>query len=259
MDKIKYVNHLGETLDLRSGNIMSSYFALKNFVQSMTNNRLTSEGKSTPLLMVCLTKADANKLIDVLEKDSITNEYGKFYINDWYIEVIYQGVTIIGEYGEKVKLEVSFYAEDTIFTKETHLVMTAAATQSSEWLNFPFTYPFTFGSDVLSHSNIQNTEFLGADFIMKISHPTPNVSVTIGKHQYFVDSAINENETFVLNTFDKKVYKQSKDGIASLFGASSDDSYIFESIPNGTHKVVWDGDFPLNITLLEHRRTPKWI
>ena len=29
MDKVKYVNHLGESLDLRSNEIMSSYVALK--------------------------------------------------------------------------------------------------------------------------------------------------------------------------------------------------------------------------------------
>lgn len=258
MDKIKYVNHLGETLDLRSGNIISSYFALKNFVQSMTNNRLTSEGKSTPLPMVCLTKADANKLIDTLEKDSIANEYGKFYINDWYIEVIYQGVTIIGEYGDKVKLEVSFYAEDTIFTKETHFVLSSTAAQNLTWLNFPFGYPFNFGADKVSSSSLSNKELMDADFILKINANVQSINITIGSNVYNIDAPISTGETVVLNTAKKEVYKESSDGKTSLFGATDDTSYIFTPISRGTHKVMWDGNYPIYATVLEHRRTPIW-
>lgn len=259
MDKIKYVNHLGETLDLRSGNIMSSYFALKNFVQSMTNNRLTSEGKSTPLPMVCLTKADANKLIDTLEKDSVANEYGRFYINDWYIEVIYQGVTIIGEYGNKVKLEISFYAEDTIFTKETTYNLSPTVATDTEWLNFPFGYPFNLGADKISSAQIINNELMDADFVLTFMHETSEVSVSISGHQYYVDSEIGADEKFVLNTQKKEVYKQKGQDKTSLFGASSDDAYIYEPIKRGIHTVVWDGDFPIVVTVLEHRRTPIWI
>lgn len=259
MDKIKYVNHLGETLDLRSGNIMSSYFALKNFVQSMTNNRLTSEGKSVALPVVCLTKKDANRLIDTLEKDSTQNIYGKFYVNDWYIRVIYQGMTIIGEYGDKVKMEISFYAEDTIFTKETSYQLTATNQIGGNGLNFPFNFPFNLGADPIASSSIMNNELLDADFVLKIDKPASDINISIDANFYIVDAAINEGETFVLDTAEKEVYKLTAFGKTSLLGAADDTSYIFNPISNGQHKVVWSGDFSLFLTLLEHRRTPIWI
>ena len=53
MDKVKYVNHLGESLDLRSNEIMSSYVALKEFTLNMSNGILIGKSKKTPLMIVC--------------------------------------------------------------------------------------------------------------------------------------------------------------------------------------------------------------
>ena len=100
---------------------------------------------------------------------------------------------------------------------------------------------------------------MDADFALSFMHETPKVAVTISGHQYNVDASIGSDEKFVLNTQKKEVYKQKGQEKASLFGASSDDFYIFEPIKNGNHKVVWIGDFPVTVTVFEHRRTPKWI
>lgn len=259
MDKVKYVNHLGETLDLRSTEMMSSYEALKAFVMSMSNNRLTSVGKTTALPVVCLSIDAANKLINTLEKDSINNKYGKLYINDWYIKVIYQGMTPILRTSDKVKFELSFYAEDTIFTKETSYQLTATNQIIGHGLNFPFNFPFNFGADPIASSSVMNNELLDADFVLKIDKPTSDISISIDANSYIVDAAINEGEIFVLDTSEKEVYKLTQYGKSSLLGAADDTSYIFNPISNGQHKVAWNGDFSLLLTLLEHRRTPIWI
>jgi hypothetical protein len=259
MDKVKYVNHLGETLDLRSAKIMSSYEALKAFVMSMSNNRLTSEGKTTPLPVVCLSIDAANKLINTLEKDSIKNKYGKLYINDWYIKVIYQGLSPIMRTSDKVKFEIRFYAEDTIFTKETSYQLSATSTISGNGLNFPFNFPFNFGADPIASASVTNNELLDADFVLKFDKPTSDISISIDANSYIIDAAINEGETFVLDTAEKEVYKLTQYGKTSLLGAADDASYIFNPISNGQHKVTWNGDFSLFLTLLEHRRTPIWI
>lgn len=259
MDKVKYINHLGETLDLRSTAIMSNYLALKNFIQSMLNDKLISEGKSIPLLMVCSTRADANRLIDTLEKDSINNVYGKLYINDWYIRAIYQGFNVIGEYGNKIKLEVNFYVEETLFTKETEFKLSSTSQVVNRGLNFPFNFSFNFGADVVSASSVSNNELLNADFIIKIDKPSATINISIDANSYIVDSVIEEGEVFVLNTADKEVYKETALGKTSLLGAADDNSYIFNSISSGVHRVAWTGDFSLYFTLLEHRRTPTWI
>lgn len=259
MDKVKYVNHLGETLDLRSTSIMSSYLALKNFVQSMTNNGLTSEGKSVALPVVCLTKKDANRLIDTLEKDSTQNIYGKFYVNDWYIRVIYQGMTIIGEYGDKVKMEISFYADETIFTKETRYTLQASPETSGKGFEFPFTYPFTFSTDAVASTKLTNNEIRDADFELQIEAEIESVNIVIGKNQYIVNAPINAGELFVLNTAEKEVYK-TKNGVkTNLLGATDDNYYIFEPLKQGNSTVSWSGQYVIVVTLFEHRRSPVWI
>ena len=259
MDKVKYVNHFGETLDLRGTEIYSSYEALKSFVMSMSNNRLKSEGKTTALPVVCLSIDAANKLINTLEKDSINNIYGKLYINDWYIKVIYQGMTPILRTSNKVKLELSFYSEDTIFTKETSYQLTATNQMNGNGLNFPFNFPFNFGADPIAASSIMNNELLDADFVLKIDNPTSDISIFIDENSYIVDAAINKGETFVLDTAEKEVYKLTSLGKTSLLGAADDTSFIFNPISQGQHKVAWSGNFSLFLTLLEHRRTPIWF
>lgn len=259
MDNVKYVNHLGETLNLRSAEIMSSYEALEAFAMSISNNRLVSESKTTTLPVICLSLDAANKLINILEKDSINNKYGKFYINDWYIKVMYQGLSPIKRTSNKIKFELSFYASDTLFTKETEYQLTARQNSSSEMINFPFNFPFNFGADALSASTVVNDELLPADFVLRFNAPVSNVDITIGGNSYIVNSAINSGETFVLDTAEKEVYKDTALGKSSLLGAASDDSYIFETISSGKNSVVWSGDFNISLLLLSHRRTPPWI
>lgn len=259
MDNVKYVNHLGETLDLRSSKIMSSYEALKSFVQSMTNNGLTSEGKTTALPVICLSVESANKLIDTLEKDSISNKYGRFYINDWYIKLIYQGMKPVKRYGSKIKLELSFYAEDTVFTKETAYQLLPTSEVEEEYLNFPFDFDFDLGSDKVSVASIINNELLDADFVLKFSASVSSFDISIGTNSYIVDAAVNEDETFTLDTDEKEVYKESYRGKTNLFGAADDTSYIFNTLSHGTHIVTWAGEYPIALTVLEHRRTPPWI
>lgn len=259
MDNVKYINHLGETLNLRSAEIMSSYEALKAFAMSMNNNILTGESKTTTLPVVCLSLDAANKLINTLEKDSVNNKYGKFYINDWYIRVMYQGLSPIKRTSNKIKLELSFYTPDTLFTKETEYQLTAKQNSSGRTINFPLNFPFNFGADALSASTVVNDELLPADFILMFNAPVSSVDIAIGGNSYIVNSAINSGETFVLDTAEKEVYKDTALGKSSLLGAASDDNYIFETISSGINPVIWSGDFNISLLLLSHRRTPPWI
>lgn len=260
MDKVKYVNHLGESLDLRSNEIMSSYVALKEFTLNMSNGILIGKSKKTPLMIVCLNRNAANKLIDFLETDSINNQYGKIFINDWYIEVMYQGLqSIKKEYGEKILLKISFYVKQTMFTRQKDYVLSPKISAISGGLDYNRGYPYDFGGDPLSMSSIENTEKLDADFILKFTAPTKNVSITIGDNVYAVDFQISEGETFVLDTETKRVYKTSVIGETNLFPATSDQDYIFKKIKSGIQRITWDGSYPITLKLLEHRRTPLWI
>lgn len=259
MDNVRYVNHLGDTLNLRGNGIFANYKDLKNFSCDYENSKLIETSKATPLIFVCLSKEKANELINVLESDSLKNKFGKLYINDWYIKVMCNGVSIVGEYADRIKVEISFYSEKTIFTKETEYMLTSKQGLSSETVNFSMNFPFNFGADTLSSSTVDNDEVLPADFILKFSSPVESVSIQIGSNSYTVNSSINSGEVFVLNTDEKEVYKETPLGKSSLLGAASDDNYIFETISSGKNSVVWTGNFNISMTVLTHRRTPPWI
>ena len=260
MDKIKYVNHLGETLELRQGDIWCNYKDLKTFVQTLSNGRLVASAQKSTLLFLCLNAEAANKLIDVLDVDNIANKYGKFYINDWYIKIMCQGLPdVIAEGNGFVKINLTFAAEETIFTKENEYILSPKEKIENVYRNYPRNYPSNYGADAVSSSSVENTQRMEADFILRLSAASALVSVSIDSNLYEVEAAINEGETFVLNTQDREVYKETIQGKVNLFGAASDDSYIFNTISKGVHRVAWTGDFTLYLTVLEHRRTPPWI
>ena len=57
----------------------------------------------------------------------------------------------------------------------------------------------------------------------------------------------------------KKIYVTAIDGtITNVFNLRSRDSYIFDKIAPGMSSVTWDGNFGVDITLLEERSEPKW-
>ena len=260
MDKVKYVNRFGEVLDMRSREIMSSYLALKNFTHSIENGKLVGQGKSVKLPVVCATRDDANRLINLMEKDSLQNVFGKLYINDWYIKVLYQGLTIISEHVEKIKVEITFYVENSVYSKETsYTISPETIAQGTNGINFPFTYPFNFSTDALAMSQVANDEMMDADFELQISSPLPSISISIDANLYQIDAELKENETFVLNTANKEVYKISNGEKTNLFGAASDYYYIFSPLSMGTHRITWQGEHTMLFKVIEHRRMPTWM
>lgn len=260
MDKFYYVNCENEKIDLRSDKIVSSYEALKNYTVSMNNNRLMCEEKVVSLHAVCMDIDTANKLVDILDKDCSAGLFGRLYINDWFIMAFYQGFKIITRASEKIKLELSFLISDTIFTKESkYILYNSENITSGNGIKFPFTYPLNFGVDKLSSSEIENLETLDADFVCSFTASAESVELFIDANCYRINAPISDGETFVLNTFEKEVYKLTEQGKVSMFGAADDSSYVFEPIKKGKHKITWNGAFPINLSILEHRRTPLWI
>lgn len=258
MVKMKYENSKGTTVELRNEAIISSYYAFKNYTLNYENDVLADASRTVSIPVVCTSKEAANTLIAVLEYDSAKNKAGKLFLDEWYLQALFTGFSIVLENDNFIKLNVSFYLPQSIFTKETEHALFPKGEEATGGVGFPYDFPYDFGIEAVSTDTISNSELLDADFILRFSADVQSVSISIGDRLYSVDAALKAEETFTLDTAEKEVYRLSNGGKASLFGLSSDASYIFEPIPQGTHTVQWSGDFPLYITLLEHRRTPPW-
>lgn len=257
---IKYVNHLGQVANLFGENVFANHKEALPYEYRLKYGYGKPQSKEFELLTVGLGKSTMDRLINLLEVDTISNQYGRLYIGDWYIRCKYiamPSVNVENDIGVKVPLR--FYAPVFVYTKERFELLRPNQEESAETsLDFDFDFDFDLGGSVKKQAVISNTQLLPADFILKFKAMADNVSITIGNNAYIVSEAVKADETFVIDTVNKQVYTESDKGKTDLFSKSSDIYNIFEQIPSGSHSVSWVGDFDISLLLLEHRSVAEW-
>jgi phage-related protein len=126
-------------------------------------------------------------------------------------------------------------------------------------LDFNFDHPFDYHSG-MSRNELNNTGFVGTNFRMIIYGACTNPAVYVSGHLYQVNCEVGSGEHLTIDSVAKKVYLTGSDGtVTNVFNLRNRDSYIFEKIPSGQNTVAWEGDFGIDIILLEERSEPKWI
>ena len=260
LEVYKYINHTGQTANFFGDNVFANSKEVKSFLYELKNGYGKITEKEFDILTVVLGRKNADSLIDLLDVDANSNRYGKLYIGDWYIRCKYMGVSSVErETADKVKLTLKFYAPQFVFTKERFVLLSPSSGEvTEEILDFDFDFDFDLGGDVMAKSMVKNEQNMSADFILKFKAATDTVNINIGSNSYIVTTSINADETFVINTEEKSVYKEDASGKTNLYSYSSDINDIFEKIPNGEHIASWVGDFDISLLILEHRSVAKW-
>ena len=261
-DEVKYINHKGQTINLNGDGVFSNYKEAFSYAYELRNGRNIITEKSFELLMVTIGGGKTiNHIVDVFSADTINNQYGKLYINGWYIRCRHIGLPSVVAYDEeRTKVSFSFYAPSFEFTKGRLIMLSEGDAVSTEkQLDFDFDFDFDMSGMGIVKSTFINEHSLPADFVLRFKAPIGSVEINIGNNIYIVDESINTGETFVINTEEKRVYKESENGITDLFNKSSDEYDIFAKIPSGEQVASWVGNFPLSLLLLEHRSVPLWI
>lgn len=261
MDKVRYVNTRGETINLVKAPLITNTKQFREFVYEIESGRVKASGEkvfSVPAALVGNSKT-RDKIIDALAYDSEINKPGRLYVNDWFIYCNFAGISaVVAETDMGARLDLSFTAPKAEWLRETVYNLTPDSGETTSGLNMPFNPPFDYSSQIKSIKKIENTAVSDADFIFEFSGEAESVDFSIDNTRYIITSAVSNGEQFYLNTYTKEVYK-SLDGLkVDLFPNTSDDTYIFTPISSGEHTVSWVGDFPVKITMLERRRFPKW-
>ena len=97
LEKFKYINHLGETLEFGKSPLFVNENDLRDFSWDVTkkNNKISgfSKGivsKTIPIILKAETKDEAkrmkNRLFEVFEKDVLAEKYGRIVVGDYYLK-----------------------------------------------------------------------------------------------------------------------------------------------------------------------------
>lgn len=272
LERIQYINHLNETIDIGINGIYVNESDLRDFAWSVTskNDRITSfkKGvvkKTIPLVIVCTSETDGiekrNQIFEVCEKDVLMMQYGRFIIGDYYLKCYVTGSKKSDYLRSKglmvVKLTVQTDCPEWV--KETSATFNYGV-QGVTGANLDFNNDFAmdYASNLLGQQLI-NTGFMPADFIIKIYGSCTTPKITIAGHDYEVLTEVKSGEILTINSIDKTVILTDAEGnTANYFNLRNKDSYIFKKIPSGINKVATDLKFKFDIVLLEGRSEPKW-
>ena len=203
--------------------------------------------------------ADKNTLHEIFDIDCITNNAGRLYIGDYYINIFVHKSekpilyvrenTTVNNYSCLVVSKNWIRENTTLFIKKEY---------EEEGLNFPFNYPFNFSTNTFQNDTLVNDHFTDSHFKMVISGYAQNPNVVIGGHAYKVNVVVGEGENLVIDSMKRTISLIRQDGtVENRFADRDRESYVFEKIKAGNQFVAW-GEFNFEITLYNERSEPLW-
>ena len=203
---------------------------------------------------------NANKLIEITEKDVRMDEYGTLLCNGWYLPCWCISVTTkkYFKHSDLVELQLEIVTDQKAWNRETKFVYREGR-ETKEGVNYPYDYPYDFASEAMLFE-LNNKSFTECDFRMTIYGYAQNPKVSIGTQEYSVNTRVDVNEYLVIDSNFCTVKRTDKRGVViNEYPNINLDSYIFQKIQPGNYAINTNADFSLDIVIIEERSEPEWI
>lgn len=272
LEQLKYKNHQNEVIEFGKDGIYIDTSNLHDYEWEVTEkgrkisalNYKVSK-KKLPVIIICETEEEGikarNRLMEVTEKDVLAMQHGQIIIGDYYFRCF------VTKSQKKDYLKTKRYMTITLtlvsdfpfWVKETKTVFRKLANDTAG-KNFDYNndYPYDYFNGMGS-KKLHNTGFADENFRMIIYGKASNPAVYVSGHLYQVDCNVAEGEYLTIDSVKKQVTLTANDGTEiNAFNMRNRDSYVFEKIAPGQHSVMWDGEFGIDIILLEERSEPEW-
>lgn len=271
LEKVKYINHLNESLEFGKNGLFVNENDLHDFAWEITSQNDKISGfkkgiveKTIPVVLVSDSQEEAvvlkNKLFEIFEKDVLAVQPGKIIVGDYYLKCYAVESSKTDYLTEKRYLKVSLKisTDQPYWVKETSTKFDYESNLSDGDLDFNKDFPYDYTSNLMNEKLI-NSNFTATNFRLNIYGSCVNPKITIAGHNYEVDTSIESNEYLTIDSVNKTIILTHTDGAKeNCFKNRNKDSYIFEKIPEGTLNVSINGNFNFEVTLLEERGEPKW-
>lgn len=271
LEQLQYINHIGEVLEFGKNNLFANENDLRNFTWQVIskNDRISGfkkgiVNKTIPLILKCTSATEGialkNKLFEVFEKDVLAAEHGRLVIGDYYfkcfvIESEKNNYLLDSSY---LTVKVKLVSDFPYWVRETITPFSGGNNAVGVDLDYNRDYAYDYASNTLG-DKLNNTHFVGSNFKLNIYGECSNPVITIGGHDYGVNTTIGVNEYLTIDSIDKTIILTHENGTKeNLFNKRNKESYIFEKIPAGLVDVSANAAFEFDVILLEERSEPRW-
>ena len=277
LENLIFENHLGKRfVGLENGVYLNSN-DLRDYQWSFdtTNSRISrfyrgTTNRKLPLTVICKTDAEAvnvkNRLMEIAEVDIEAMLPGKIIIGDYYTTG-YITASVKSNYMIKkrfCRIVLTLTSEDPMwYREETHSFfsngesvqpVTGGATETDYPKDYPWDYAIPRSANRIVCDSVRDNAFR-----LKIYGEATNPVVLIGGHAYSINGVVNAGETLLIDSLTKTITLTKATGKKeNWFDKRNRDSYIFEPIPPGQHLVVRNGQFGIDLTIIEKRSEPRW-
>lgn len=268
----------GRVHDLESGLMWGGAFGLRSrsWSYSLGYRTLYGQVRKAREVTVTMNVLDAN-LLDAFMADadadmvsgkpgllSASAENGDMWTQHAYLV---KSETTAHYRAADAGIDLTIVLLDGVWRREQSLTVIKPIGQRSEWLNYPYDYPYNYQPSGET-SNVSNDYALACPVKLTFQGPCTNPHCTIAGNRYQVDVDVpagchvlvdgtSNPKTVTLvdshgletNVFDKA---HRGDGLDT-------GEYIFQPIPAGRWPVAWPGTYTLTVTTVMERSEPAWI
>lgn len=274
LEQLIYKNHVNEVFEFGKDGIFVDMNDLHDYEWNVQKkgNRISGldysiTKKKLPVVIICDTEAQGiatrNRLLEVVEKDVLAMQHGKIIIGNYYFKCFVTKSQKSNYLMTKRHLELTLTltSDFPYWVKETTYVFRKVSEDvGSEGQNFDFNFDFPYDYySGLGAKEMNNTGFVGANFRMVVYGACTNPAVYVAGHLYQVKCEVGASEYLTIDSSAKKIFITHNDGsTTNVFNLRNRDSYVFEKIPAGNNAVTWEGEYGVDIVLMEERSEPKW-
>ena len=237
---LKYVNHLGETVEFDGKNFFTNSYVMRDYAWNYDNdfNKIKNfnvtgiNSKTLAVSMYASSQTAAfeifNSVFEIFEKDVLSHTPGKFYLGDYYYNCYVSSSS-----------KKEFISAKNLLNLEFTVI-----SDTNTWVREE---PHSFSKD---------QQISGHGYVYG---PASDPALYIGNHLYSVETAVETGEYLEIDSREKIVDLVQADGTRiSKINFRNRDSYIFQKIPAGIVSASWNNSFGFDLIIYDERSEPKW-
>mgnify|MGYP006976535813 FL=1 len=272
LEQLRYVNHLGETIEFGKKGIFANSNDLRNYEYAYDGSRNRAENfrtgvvsKTIPVVISAESKKKCidlkNRLYEVCEKDIIAEQKGKLYIGDYYLEcyVFSSAKSNYLDVATSMNLSLKVVTDGGRWMKEELHNYKHVPDKFIEGKGYEYCYEYDYNSISDNISKLEVDDFRNCDFVLSIHSGAVNPVIYVDNHYYSVRCVVGDGDKIVINSAELTITLVKADGTReNMFRYRDKQSDVFEKISPGNHRVMWNGSFDFDLSVIHERGEPKW-
>lgn len=271
--QIKYIASSGNTYDLTTKDILTrvgDYYdwswkpeGAKRQYGSRVSSFSRDAAQYEPELIFGRNQKGLRKLIQALHNDFENDlrrlKPGRIVWGDWYLDCFINGSKVDNvSYWKWIANKIQIYGPYPFWIKEEKVVLNAAGDMSGEFLDYTFDYNYDYAAGAIGEKNVYSESPFTSEFKLVIYGEAVNPRIVINGYPYVLYTTIPAGAYVVIDSRQKTIMMYQNGTQTNIFDYRNKSDSIFEKIPAGNLRIVWDSAFGADLTIYREQSEPEF-